>query len=335
MQRYLDQQLKLRQLRAIAAIAAHGSLLRASKALGVSQPALTRTLHEVEELVGDRLFERHARGVQPTPGGRAVVETARRILAEIRRLDEELDRIVSDSGGTIAIGALPVAAAGVLPGALTLLKQQHPDINVRLVQGVTEELLPALVAGDVDLIVGRLYEPATPDGLIRVWHYNEPISIVARADHPIFDSPKPSLDDVLRYDLILPTISQRIGQEIEHMLAAMTLPPAIALRSSSSTFIREMLYATDLLSIMPKLMVIGDLMRGSIRVVSLPEELVAPKRPAGLIMRKDKLLLPAGEKLVQCLRAHLAEMSARGLTDITGIDTTQRTDDTTAFCSSA
>jgi LysR family pca operon transcriptional activator len=330
MRRYLDQQLKLRQLRAIAAIASHGSLLRASRTLGVSQPALTKTLHEAEEIVGGRLFERHPRGVQATVIGDAVIQAARRILAEIHQLDAELDRISSRSGGTIALGALPVAAGGVLPGALARLKQTYPDIIVRLVQGVTEDLLPALAAGDLDMVVGRLYEPVTPDGLVRECFYNEPISIVARAQHPIFAVGVPTLDDIRGYDLILPTIGQRIGQEIEHILVAMDLPPALALRSTSSTFIREMLYSTDLLSVMPELMMVGDLMRGAIRVLPLPRKLFGPPRPAGLILRKDRHLPPAGEALLECLREHLADMSAKGLTDITGIDTVSRTRHTTA-----
>lgn len=329
MRRYLDQQLKLRQIRAISAIATHGSLLRASKVLSISQPALTKTLHEAEELVGGRLFERHARGVQPTPFGYAVIETCRRILAELRRLDEELDRIASQSGGTIALGALPVAAAGILPGTLALLKQQHPSITLKLVQGTTEDLLPALAVGDIDLIIGRLYEPLAPDGLIREWFYNEPISIVARAEHPIFSSQEPPLESLQRYELILPTISQRIGQEIEHMLAMLELPPAVALRSSSSTFIREMLYSTDMLSLMPALMVVGDLMRGTIRMVQLPEELIGHKRPAGVIRRKDKELPASAAVLLNCLRLHLAEMNVRELSDITGIDTRNPTDDKT------
>lgn len=307
MRRYLEQRLKLRQLRAIDAIATHKSLLKGSQALGMSQPSLTKSLKELEEILGVRLFERHARGVTPTLFSDAVAQTARRILAELGRLDEELDRLSSHSSGTIALGALPAAASGLLPGALARLKHAHPDIQVRLVQGRTEELLPSLAAGDLDLIVGRLYEPATPDGFIREVLYEEPISVLARADHPIFSRSDIALEDLASFDLVLPTVSQRVGQEIEHFLATLSLPPSASLRSSSIGFIREMLHSTDYITITPRLMMAGDLLRGTIRVVPLP--ISTPGRPAGLIYRRDRPLLPNAQTLVGFLRRYLEELA--------------------------
>lgn len=86
--RYLDQRLKLQMLRVVATIETSGSILKAAAALGVSQPALTKTLQELEDIVQLRLFDRHSRGVRVTDAGRQLVRTARTILAEIARLDE-------------------------------------------------------------------------------------------------------------------------------------------------------------------------------------------------------------------------------------------------------
>ena len=307
MRRYLKERLKLRQLRAVDAIATHMSLLKGAQALGISQPSLSKSLKELEEILGVRLFERHARGVAPTLFSDAVAQTARRILADLGRLDEELDRLSSHSSGMIALGALPAAATGLLPGALARLKHAHPDIQVRLVQGRTEELLPSLAAGDLDLIGGRLYEPVTPDGFVREVLYEEPISVLARADHPIFGLPDIKLEDLSSFDLVLPTVSQRVGQEIEHFLATLSLPPSASLRSSSLSFIREMLHSTDYITITPRLMMAGDLLRGSIRVVPLPVS--TPGRPAGLIYRRDRPLLPNALTLVEFLRRYLEELA--------------------------
>jgi LysR family pca operon transcriptional activator len=314
--RYLDQRLKLHQLRAVEAIVAQRSLLRASTVLGISQPALTRTVQELEEITGQRLFDRLPRGVRPTEAGMVLAQAARRILAELRRLDEALDRISDPEGGTVAIGTLPVAATGVLPGALTRLTAEHPGILVRLEQGRTEELLPKLAAGEIDLIVGRLYEPAMPDGFPREPLWEEPISIIARAGHPVFEGAEVTLEMLRRYDLILPTVSQRVGQEIENLLALLSLEPSSSMRSSSYGFIREMLLATDMISVMPRLMMAGDMLRGVLRVVPLP--VPAPHRPAGLILPRDRPLPPAGQAFLACLRAHVAEIGQRGLAAITG-----------------
>lgn len=305
--RFLDQRLRLSLLRAVDAVAAHGSLLKAAAAIGISQPALTKSLHELEDLLQLRLFIRHPRGMRPTPAGIVFVRSARRVLAELRRLDEELDEL-SGPGGTVALGALPVAAAGVLPGALVRLKLAYPDVKVRMRQGRTEELLPLLASGELDLIVGRLYEPVVPDGFAREPLWAEPISVLARADHPIFSHAQVSVEELRRYELVLPTVTQRVGQEIEHLLALLGLVPA-SLRSSSYGFIREMLLATDLISVMPRLMMAGDLLRGALRVVQLPIQ--TPDRPAGLILPRDRALPPAGRAFVECLRAHVAEVVAR------------------------
>ena len=324
--RYLDQRLRLPLLRAVDAVATHGSLLKASAALGVSQPALTKSLHELEDLLQLRLFHRHPRGVHQTAAGVVFVRSARRVLAELRRLDEELEEL-SGPGGTVALGALPVAAAGVLPGALIRLKLTHPDVKVRLRQGRTEELLPLLASGELDLVVGRLYEPAVPDGFAREPLWTEPISVLARADHPVFAGGPVSVEELHRYDLVLPTVTQRVGQEIEHLLSLLGLVPTASLRSSSYGFIREMLLATDLISIMPRLMMAGDLLRGALRVVPLP--IPAPDRPAGLIMPRDRALPPAGRAFVECLRTHVAEVVARGLAPITGGNNVGGKSDTT------
>lgn len=326
--RYLDQRLKLPLLRVADALDAHGSLLKASSALGVGQPALTRSLQELEEIVGTRLFDRHARGVRPTEAGVVVIRLARRVLAELRRADEELDLVGSPEGGTVAIGVLPVAAVGVLPGALIRLKQRHPTIQVRLQQGRTEELLPLLAAREVEMVVGRLYPPATPDGFLREALWEEPISVLARADHPILGSAGPVTRQALaRHDLVLPTVSQRVGQEIEQLLSLLGLAPSAPTRSSSYGFIREMLLATDCISVMPRLMMAGDLLRGTLRVVPLP--IPAPPRPAGLILPGDAPPSPAAAAFLAALRDHLAEIAAKGLAPMPNDDSQGARTDTT------
>jgi LysR family pca operon transcriptional activator len=188
--------------------------------------------------------------------------------------------------------------------------------------------LPLLASGELDLIVGRLYEPAVPDGFAREPLWTEPISVLARAGHPVLaHGPAVSVEELRRYDLVLPTVTQRVGQEIEHLLSLLGLVPASSLRSSSYGFIREMLLATDLISVMPRLMMAGDLLRGALRVVPLP--IPAPDRPAGLILPRDRELPRAGRAFVECLRAHVAEVVQRGLAPITGGDNGDGTSDTT------
>jgi LysR family pca operon transcriptional activator len=307
--RHLDQRLKLQHLRCIEAIAAQGSLLKASAALGLTQPALSKSLREAEAIVGKALFERHSRGVRLTDAGLAFRDSARRVVAELRRLDDALDDL--PGRGALALGVLPVAASGVLPGVLTRLRAVAPGLRVRLEQGRTEELLPLLAAGEIDLVVGRLYDPAAPDPFAREKLWTEPMSILARAGHPLFAAPQADAEALRPYDFVLPTITQRVGQEIERILADLGLEAATAFRSSSYGFIREMLLGGDCVAIMPKLMMVGDLLRGALKLAPLPIE--APERPAGLIRRRSAPLSPAAELFVETLRGYVGELAARGL----------------------
>lgn len=325
--RYLDQRLKLNLLRVADALEVHGSLLKASAALGLGQPALSRSLTELETIAGTRLFQRHARGVRPTEAGVVVIRLARRVLAEIGRAEDALDTLGAAGRGTVAIGVLPVAAVGVLPGVLIRLKAAHPALNIRLHQGRMEELLPLLAAREIDLIVGRLYAPAVPDGYQRETLWEEPISILARAQHPVFAlGGLVTAGALRRYDLALPTVSQRVGQEIDHLLALLGLAPDAALRSSSYGFIREMLLATDHISVMPRSMMVGDLLRGTLRVVPLP--VPAPPRPAGLVLPADPPPSPAVTAFIQALRAYAAEIRPLARVDMLKPDTSRRRSDT-------
>jgi LysR family pca operon transcriptional activator len=184
-----------------------------------------------------------------------------------------------------------------------------------------------LASGEIDLIVGRLYRPVVPDGFVREPLWTEPISILARAGHELFKQDHVTVDDLRRYQLVLPTVGQRVGQEIEHLLATLGLTPTSSLRSGSYGFIREMLHGSNLLSVMPQLMMAGDVMRGSLRVVPLP--IAATDRAAGLILPRGRALPPQVHLFVQCLRSYLLGMAERGIADITPGNSKSGKNDTT------
>ena len=302
--RHLDQRLNLRLLRAVDAIEAQRSLVKASAAIGISQPTLTKTLHTVEEVLQAPLFERHARGMRPTEAGAAVARAARRVQAELRRLETELDELASPGSSLLSIGALPTAAMGVLPGVMSRLARSHPGIKIRLEQGLTEELLPLLAAGEIELVVGRLYGMTVPGEFVHEPLWSEPISVLARAGHPLLRGGGFDIEELGNYDLLLPSVTQRVAQETKHMLALLDLRAKTSLRSSSFGFIREMLHDTDCLAVMPRLMMAGDLLRGTLQVVPLP--VAAPMRPAGLITSAHRELGPVARTFVECLRAYVS-----------------------------
>jgi LysR family transcriptional regulator, pca operon transcriptional activator len=306
MARYLEQRLKLRHLRVIDMVARHKSLLRAAGALGVSQPALSRSLQEIEDIVGFEIFERHARGVRENQVGAILVELARTVLGQVRRAEDALEAHAASGVPAIVIGALPVAASGLMPAVLTQMYQTHPDIKVRLVQGRTEDLIPLLLSDEIDLIVGRLYSKEIDDGLIREVLYDEPISIIARSDHPVLEKDAMSPNDLSSYRLILPTITQRVERDIQTIIEQIGLTPDRSLRSSSLNFTRELLLTTDFITAAPRMLVAGDLARRVFRI--LPIELPDHSRPGGIIYRSNMMTADMS-RLVAAIQAELKKLA--------------------------
>jgi LysR family pca operon transcriptional activator len=307
--RALDRRLKIRHLRVIETIATQGSVQRAARALGLTQPAVTQALRETEAMMGTPLFQRHAKGVTPTLVGERVIETARAIVQELHRLEQELDQAIDPDAGTVSIGALPAAAAGLLPGVLARMREAHPRIAVGVVQGRTEEMLAALALGEVDMVVGRLYEPAKPDRFHRAVLYEEPIVAVARTGHPLFRRRTITPSVLARYPLALPTATQRVHRDIERFLESLDLPLDNALRSSSLPLIREMLLSTDTVAVMPRLMMAGDLLRRAVREI---DGLAPPvTRHGGLILRPDRKFSRTAQLFIDVLRDYLGALEPK------------------------
>lgn len=298
------QRLRLRQLQVVVAISEQRSLLGASRYLGISQPALSKALQEIEDTLGVRIFDRISRGVVPNAYGNAILIRARTVLAELSKISDDVTQITQQSAGMVVVGALPTAAAGILPATLANLRQRHPRLGIKIVQGRTHELLPLLESGSLDVIVGRLYTPDTPDDFHREMLYEEPISLLARAEHPIF-SAGPDCTCMLRaYDLVLPSLEQRMGQEVDQVVASLgDLLPVPLLRATSVSFIREFTLSGDVLTILPRLMMAGDLLRSTIRVI--PITISGPRRPAGLITLRHRPRSPGLKALEHELRDYL------------------------------
>jgi LysR family pca operon transcriptional activator len=267
-------------------------------------------LHEIEEVLGVRLYDRHAKGVRETRYGAALADSARNILAELKQLDDTLDLLSRETSTIVSVGALPVAAVGIMPGVIARLNEAHPDFEVRLVQGLSEELIPLLSSGQLDLIVGRLYDSIAPDGLKREVLYHEPICLMARPDHPIFDPPGPTVERLSKVKLVLPTVATRLGQEIDQILVQIGIDLNFPIRSSSLGFIRELMHSGEFVAIMPRLTLAADLLRGSIRLSPLP--VPTPSRPAGIIYRGDRALPPSATALIETLRTYTHDALVEG-----------------------
>src|SRR6266851_5964964 len=147
--------IKTRQIVLLVHLDEHRSVLRAAEAANMTQPAASKMLGGLESALGVALFERHARGVVPTWYGEILVRHARAVLADMSRAQEEITALKSGLCGQAAIGAVVNPATNLVPLAIGLLKQDHPQILVRVDVDTSDVLIRKLLDGKLDIAVAR------------------------------------------------------------------------------------------------------------------------------------------------------------------------------------
>ncbi|MFD6055978.1 LysR substrate-binding domain-containing protein [Agromyces sp. NPDC060279] len=301
--RLLDGRLKIRHLVLVTAIADEGTLVRAAESLHITQPVVTRGLREIEEVLAAPLFERLPRGVTPTPYGQVFIERARSVLAELRAAGEEVRLLRSGQLGTVTVGTHLAGSNLLLPRAIAGLKAEHPKLTVVVREGTPDALQQWLLAGDLDLTVGRL-SPTVPVRLEQERLHQEPIRLVARAGHPVHGGGRgTALAELLAYPWIFPVAQTALRAELEAVFFQEGLPlPADRVECTSMLTLRNLLVSTDVIAALPMFIAVDD---RELRI--LPTALSSIRRSVGVTLPKDRAPSPAAAALL----AHLREEGAK------------------------
>jgi DNA-binding transcriptional LysR family regulator len=151
----------LERMRALHAVATHGSVAAAAAALHVTPSGVSQQLAKLEKEAGQRLLEPRGRGVRLTKAGQVLAGHAERILTQVAAARSDLELLRDDVLGPLRVGAIPTTVHALLPPALTLLAARHPRLEVTLHEGEAEDTLPRLVAGDLDVAVVESWEHRT------------------------------------------------------------------------------------------------------------------------------------------------------------------------------
>lgn len=313
----LDGRLKFRHLTLLVAIVQHGGVARAAQSLHLTQPAATRTLRELETVAGLPLFVREARGMRPTSYGEALAGHARAVLTEVRRAEEHLEGLRQGHQGTVTVGTLLAGANVLLPRAVARLKQERPQLTVVVREGTLDVLHPALLAGELDVIVGRVGAASEEgDGLHQRLLYRERIMLAVRAGHPLLAAPPTpgagavTLPDALGYPWILPVEQTALRQELGQLFAERGLAlPSDRVECTSILTMRALLLQTDMVALLPELV-----LRDDERLAALPVELPSVGRTVGTTEAANRTRTPA----LTALLHHLDEEAAQLRQTLTG-----------------
>lgn len=227
----------LRQLEYIAAVADTGQFVEAARRCGVSQPALSRQVREVEDLLGVQLFERARPRVIVTASGEEIVRRARRLLADARELVEVAQSSARVRRGTIRLGVIPTIAPYGLAGLLAKLRVRHPEVSFAIEELQTDVLLDRLRLGRIDLgLLARAFDDQGLSGLDLVV---EPFVLVAPLDHPLGVAGPIRSRDLAGARLILMEDGHCLRDQAIDVCAGAGAPPATTVEAASvSTLVR-------------------------------------------------------------------------------------------------
>jgi len=208
----LARTLKLQQLAVFEKVIEAGSILSASRELAMTQPAVSKAIHELERHLEAALFVRGKQGVVLTEFGREFEKHAKTMLAELRHLADGLNAWQTGTAGQVIVGTLITASMTLLPEAIARLLEAAPNVTVEVRVGTNATLFPALARGELDIVVGFLPAVSSPvlrreenTRLAHVTLYDEALCAVVDCHHPMGRRRKLSLRALHDMEWILPT----------------------------------------------------------------------------------------------------------------------------------
>jgi pca operon transcription factor PcaQ len=282
----LLSRIRFRHVSCFVAIAQERNLRRAAERLHLSQPAVSKTLGELEALAGMQLVERGRQGARLTAAGEQFLRHAVSVTQALEAATAALTGAGEASAPVVHVGALPTVASSQLPQAIARLHAQRPHAGVRLRTGTNVELLAALKAGELDFIVGRMAEPDAMQGLSFELLYAEPLALVVRPGHPLLAQPgaSASLQAVLDYPLVI-AMSGTVPRHHTDALFqthGLRLPPGVT-ETLSVSVARLLACRSDAVWITPERAARDDLAHGGLVRLDIPTS--ATKEPVGLLRR--------------------------------------------------
>lgn len=278
----------VRQLRAIIAVAEHGSFTRAAMALNLSQPALTVQVRALEEALGLRLFDRNTRNVALTRVGRELQPELRRILRELDTLLDETRQLARMAGGMVRIAVLPSFASSLLPDVISGFRALHPEIGFTLRDVIASGVAELTLAEEVDLgITGGPIEDAELELLLSSV---DRMHAVFPAGHALDDGTSPTLAAVTRHPLVLMSRATSVRAVVDAAVVAEGLAAEVAAEATYMSTAVGMVRAGMGIAILPETaMEIGAL--PMLRSALIDDPRLA--RSISVIKRRGRTLPPA------------------------------------------
>jgi DNA-binding transcriptional LysR family regulator len=305
---FLQYHLKFRDLQLLVTVADHGNILKAADHLNMSQPAVSRSITRIENLIEVKLFDRNSQGTNPTPFGEVFVHHARKVIVQLRLAGNELSGMANAESGKLVIGCLISAYAGPLSPTIARLEAERSGIQISLIEGLYGQLEPALKNGEIDIIVGRLDGSAISSEIEKEIIYYENWKVYCRQNHPLLSKKNLTLKKILQEPWIVPLPTTVIRPMVGSIFSSENLEfPQNVIECSSILIGQEILIQTDRIMMLPE--TFSRLHKFDNSIVILPVDFEHKPQSVGCIYLKSRSASPPEMLFRDWLKQSAREMN--------------------------
>jgi LysR family transcriptional regulator, regulator of abg operon len=286
----------------LLAIAEHGSYTHAAVARGVSQPALSNSVAQLERAIGVRVLERNRRGAELTDFGRLLTSHAAALHSVLARASEEVELKKLGMEGSLAIGASPVACVDIVPDAISRLKKTTPNIAIRIDERPDDELIKALRFGEIDFMIGPTGLTTDPPDIQREVLLEDGFQIIMRRKHRLARCKSMALSELRGVQWVMPNAQSTIWRQIEALFAAENEPwPVNCITTNSITALKSLVMRGDFVSIASGKLLKPERDAGHLVCIALRNSNFV--REICIRQRRGALLTPVAQSFLAIIRA--------------------------------
>ncbi len=297
----LLNRLRMRQVALLLAIERHQTLRAAAAELGMTQPAATKMLQELEQALGQPLFGRVGRGLKLSDAGRLTLAYFTGLQGQLKALTRELGDLAQGGAGRLCVGSIMAASPAVLSQALLQLKALYPRLTLEITVDTSDRLIEGLHRGGLDLVLGRL-PPAAPADLDFEPLAEEALSLVVSPTHPLAKQLRVSWRDLVRFQWILQPPGSPMREVLDQEFRSHnSRPPPGLVETSSILTTTNLLAHSEMIAVIPT-EVAGRYEKHGM-LVALPYSLRQRLSEYGLITQQGRPLGPAASQLIAFLKA--------------------------------
>lgn len=271
------------EFRALLAVHEHRSVARAAQSLGLSQPAVSKSLLTLERRVGEAFYDRLATGLVPRPKTHELVRRIKLAFSQLRQAEDDLFILAGRRAGRLRIGALPLARSTLVPLAVIDTIEQFPAADITVIDGTYDTLVSSLRDGDIDVVVGSIREQAEASDLTSHTLFRDTLAVIAASGHPVAGT-QPGLEQMAQYPWVLPVRGVPLRLQFEAMMAEAELAIGSgAISTDSTAVLRTTLLNSQRLGLASRYQVQHDVQLGLLTVVATPASTIT--RTVGTTMR--------------------------------------------------